>query len=181
MTYESSAGKLLPVTVAPMLQSRLIRHDLRPGDLGSVAALHGRVYAVEYRLDTTFEAHVAGGLAAFGDAVTADPDAGRLWVAEHGALIGSIAVTRTSPTLCHLRWFCLARHARGQGLGRRMLDGALAYARDCGYDVVELETFSELKAAAHLYTDAGFELVDSQPMLRWGSEIELRHYRLGLG
>ena len=54
MTYESSAGKLLPVTVAPMLQSRLIRHDLRPGDLGSVAALHGRVYAAEYRLRHTW-------------------------------------------------------------------------------------------------------------------------------
>jgi GNAT superfamily N-acetyltransferase len=164
-----------------MLDRPAIRHDLRPGDLGLVVALHGREYAEGWGLDATFETHVARQVAEYGEELAIDPEAGRLWIADQGdTMIGSIAVTRDSPTDCHLRWFCLARHARGQGLGRRMLDGALAYARERGFTTMALETFSELHAAAHLYREAGFVMLDEQPIPRWGRTIELRHYELKL-
>jgi GNAT superfamily N-acetyltransferase len=169
------------MTATPELGRIAVRHDLRPGDLGSVAALHGCEYAAEWGLDASFEAHVARGLAEFGERLVADPEAGRLWLAEDGGeIVGSIAVTRTDEARAHLRWFVLRRAHRGKGLGHLLLDGALAYARERGFGTVELETFSELRAAAHLYLEAGFELRDSQPMLRWGREIELRHYSLAL-
>jgi len=164
-----------------MLEKPAIRHDLRPGDMGLVIALHGREYAEGWGLDRTFETHVSRQMAEYGERFAVDPDEGRLWIAEQGdTMIGSIAVTRDSPTHCHLRWFCLARHARGQGLGRRMLDGALAYAREHGYTTMTLETFSDLHAAAHLYREAGFVMLDEQPVPRWGRVIELRHYELKL-
>jgi GNAT superfamily N-acetyltransferase len=158
-----------------------IRHDLRPGDLGAVTAMQGIEYGEQYGMDLTFEADVAGGMALFGRAMGEDPDAGRMWIAEDGThMVGSIAVTRETESLARLRWFLVRRSVRGQGLGRRLLDAALAYTRERGFERIELETFSELRTAAQMYLDAGFELRTAQPRLQWGREIELRHYELEL-
>ena len=158
-----------------------IRHRLRPGDLGAVTAMQGIEYGEQYGMDVTFEADVARGIGAFGRAIAEDPDAGRMWIAEGGAhMVGSIAVTRETESLARLRWFLVRRSARGQGIGRRLLDEALAYTRERGFGRIELETFSELTTAARMYLDAGFEMVDAEPRLHWGRQIELRHYELKL-
>ena len=158
-----------------------IRHDVRPGDLGAVTAMQGIEYGEQYGMDITFEADVARGMGAFGRAIAEDPDSGRMWIAEQsGEMVGSIAVTRESDSLARLRWFLVRRVARGTGMGRRLLDEAMAYIRDGGFERVELETFSELTTAARMYLDAGFEVVDAPPRLQWGREIELRHYELRL-
>jgi GNAT superfamily N-acetyltransferase len=170
------------MTLHPTLSEIAIRYDLRPGDIGTVAALHGMEYATEYRLSPVFEADAARGLADLAEAISADPAAGRMWLVEEdgGVLIGSIAVSRESAPLARLRYFLLSRAARGRGLGHRLLGVALDYARERGFETMELVTFSELLAAAHLYGQAGFELRHSEPMGRWGREIELRRYELTL-
>jgi ribosomal protein S18 acetylase RimI-like enzyme len=120
-------------------------------------------------------------MGSFGRAIAEDPNAGRMWIAEDAAhMLGSIAVTDEGDGLARLRWFLVRRAARGQGLGRRLLDEAMAYIRERGFERVDLETFSELTTAARMYLDAGFEVVDAQPRLQWGREIELRHYALKL-
>ncbi len=157
-----------------------LRTEIRPGDLGAVAGLHGREYSEQYGLNELFEAHVARGLAALALGLASDPGTGRLWLAYDGdELTGSIGVTRERPGRGRLRWFLVSRRARGQGLGRRLLDEALAYARD-EFDSLELETFSELTAAAALYREAGFVLLDAAPQSEWGRTIELQHYELRL-
>jgi GNAT superfamily N-acetyltransferase len=169
------------MTIASSPLKTTIRHDVRPGDLGEVTAMQGIEYAEQYGMDLTFEADVARGMAVFGRALADDPESGRMWIAEDGGqMVGSIAVTRETDSLARLRWFLVRRTARGQGLGRRLLDEAMAYTRERGFERVELETFSELRTAAQMYLDAGFELLDAQPMARWGREIELRHYELRL-
>jgi GNAT superfamily N-acetyltransferase len=151
-----------------------LRTELRPGDLGAIAALHGAEYAREYGLDNRFEAYVARSVAGF----VLGPDAGRVWLAEDDAgLTGCIAVTSADGSHGRLRWFLVAERARGTGLGRELLDEALAYARE-RFRTLELETFSELTAAAHLYRSAGFVLRDTAPQNEWGREIELQHYDL---
>ena len=162
-----------------ILDSQL-RTELRPGDPGDIASLHGREYAEEYGLDTTFEADVGRGVAELVLALASDPEAGRAWLVddEHG-LAGCIAITREAPGHARLRWFLVARRARGAGLGGRLLDAGLAYARE-RFSTIELATFSELTAAARLYRAAGFELRDSARVTLWGREIELQHYELRL-
>ena len=161
------------VTAAPEL-----RTQIRPGDTGLVARLHGVEYSEQYGLDQRFEAHVARGFSDFVLALAEDPGAGRAWLAEDDAgLAGCIAITRESPSHGRLRWFLVARRARGHGLGRRLLDEALAYARE-RFESIELETFSELTTAAAMYRDAGFDLVDSSPQSDWCREIQLQHYEL---
>jgi GNAT superfamily N-acetyltransferase len=154
------------------------RTDIRPGDLGAVVAFQGREYGEQYGLDYRFEAGVARSVAEFGLAYGADPEAGRMWLAEdeHG-LTGCIAMTREGGRHGRVRWFLVARRARGQGLGRRLFDEAMAYARE-RFDTLELETFSELTTAAAMYRAVGFELRDQRPQSDWGREIQLQHYEL---
>jgi GNAT superfamily N-acetyltransferase len=100
-----------------------LRHALRPGDLGAVIRLHGAVYAREHGFDLAFEAYVAAGLAEF---ATAPSGRGRLWLAERGGeLAGCVAVVEASETEAQLRWFLVAPHARGRGLGRYLLAEAV--------------------------------------------------------
>jgi GNAT superfamily N-acetyltransferase len=155
-----------------------MRDRLRPGDIGAIVALHGTEYGDGYQLDERFEAQVARGLANFALALAENPEAGRAWLAEDDqGLTGCIAITRETDSHGRLRWFLVAERARGQGLGHELLAAALAYARE-RFATVELDTFSELTAAAHLYRSAGFELQDSHPFSEWGREIELQHYLL---
>ena len=78
-----------------------------------------------------------------------DPSAGRLWLAEaDGHLKGSIAIVRAAPTVAQLRWFLLAPELRGRGLGRHLLDQALAYAASNAYESAFLLTVEGLDRAA---------------------------------
>ncbi len=160
----------------PLPADVTLRHDLRPGDLGQVVWLHGALYAREYGFDPTFEAYVAGPLADF-----VIHGSGRLWVAERGGeLVGCIAVVAASAKEGQLRWYLVAPAARGLGLGRRLLDEAVAFARKSGHESLFLWTVDALKAAAHLYRAAGFEKVEAVPARRWGVEVVEEKYVLGL-
>ncbi|HWV85184.1 MAG TPA: GNAT family N-acetyltransferase [Capillimicrobium sp.] len=157
-----------------------IRRDLRPGDLGAISALHGRVYAAEHGLDATFEADVAAWMA---DHVRRGFPRARegLWVVEDdGRVAGSLALTDEGDGLGRVRWFLLEPAARGRGLGRRMLDELLDHARASGYACVELGTFSALTTAAAAYRRAGFRRVRGDRRRMWGRTIVLEHYELEL-
>ena len=141
---------------------------------------NGREVA-EHGLDASFDVEVARGLTDLAIAWTRSPAAGRLWLAgPEDDPLGSIAITRERADLARLRWFVVAPDARRQGLGRRLLDDALAYVRARGYAAVELGTFSELTVAAAMYRRAGFELVESAQVEQWGRRLETRKYRLSL-
>lgn len=148
------------------LRDLRIRHHLLPGDLGMIVHLHGVHYAREYGLDTTFEPYVAKPLADFVLGGT-----GRLWIAEAGdRMLGSIGVVDAGPQQGQLRWFLLVPDARGTGLGRRLLDEALAYCRARGMTHVYLWTFAQLHAAVRLYERAGFKVTEQRSEFIWGAE-----------
>jgi GNAT superfamily N-acetyltransferase len=156
----------------------VLRHDLRPGDLGSIIRLHGKVYARENSFDPTFEAYVAGPLADF---ALRRSERERLWIAEHtGRLAGCIAVVAASGSEAQLRWFLVAPSARRAGLGRRLLREAVAFAFDRGYMSMFLWTVSALEAAARLYRSFGFELTEERAGERWGVRVVEQRYDLRL-
>ena len=155
-----------------------IRDELRPGDLGEVARLHGRLYAAEYDLDASFEAYVARSVAECVEAGWPGRGGEGLWVAENGGghVVGHVALTREGPGEARLRWFLLTPEARGQGIGRRLLDELLQVADAAGHERITLTTFSELEAAAHLYRATGFERVSASPLAQWGRTITMEVY-----
>jgi GNAT superfamily N-acetyltransferase len=158
-----------------------IRRHLRAGDLGALVGHHGLLYAREYGVDSTFEAHVGAAVAEAGRRGWPGGREG-VWIVEaEGAHAGSIALTEETPDRAGVRWFVLDKELRGMGLGRRLLEEVLAEARAAGYAMVGLETFSELTTAAHLYREQGFELVSAETGPRWGrAAITYQRYELDL-
>jgi ribosomal protein S18 acetylase RimI-like enzyme len=158
-----------------------IRTSPRPGDADAVAELHDRLYTAEDGFGPRFTAYVADGMAELVRALEHDPGAGRLWLAEvDGALEGSIAIVRAAPTVAQLRWYLLSPELRGRGLGRHLLDQALAYAASNAYESVFLLTVKGLDRAAKLYRAAGFVLTDERPGAPWAGRAIEQRYELRL-
>jgi ribosomal protein S18 acetylase RimI-like enzyme len=152
-----------------------VRTEIRPGDIGRIIHLHGTLYAREYALDYTFEGYVAAGLGQFAKAYDERKD--RLWVAEEGEqLAGTIAIAGHLDGTAQLRWFLVHTEARGSGLGRKLLSEAIEFCHARGFKSVFLWTISELKAAAHLYREAGFQLTEQKAHALWGgARVEERY------
>ena len=74
-----------------------------------------------------------------------------------GEIVGSIGLYPVSKSTCELRKMYLDPSIRGQGHGRRLLEHALARARQLGFSRVTLETANVLKAAISLYEGYGFK------------------------
>jgi len=155
-----------------------LRTDLRPGDVGAIVHLHGVAYGREKGWGATFEAYVAAPLAEF--VIRAAPRE-RVWVAERGgALAGCVAVVEASPEAAQLRWFLVAPACRGAGLGRRLLQEAVSFCRECSYTEIMLWTEGSLTAAGRLYRSAGFQKVEEKSVRLWGADIVQERYEMRL-
>src|SRR3954451_1197311 len=144
-----------------------VRRELRPGDVGDMVALHGRLYSKEWGHDASFETMVAQ---SFIDSVARGwprRNEGIWLVQEDERLAGCLGLTDEGEGEARLRWFVLEPHLRGRGLGRRLLAELFEKVEGEGYERITLETFSDLAAAAHLYREHGFELVWEDTRPRW--------------
>jgi ribosomal protein S18 acetylase RimI-like enzyme len=159
-----------------------IRRNLRPGDVGEMIALHGRIYSEEWGHDATFEAMVAQSFAGPGARGFPREREGIWIVEEDGSLVGCLGLTDEGDGEARLRWFVFEPHLRGRGLGRRLLTELFAEAERNGYERITLETFSDLAAAAHLYREHGFELVWEDTRPRWSrTAVTYQRYERRLG
>jgi N-acetylglutamate synthase-like GNAT family acetyltransferase len=139
----------------------------QPGDMGWVVHRHGAIYAREWGYNAEFEALVATIVAHFLDRF--DPARERCWIAERdGQIIGSVFLVRKSKTVAKLRLLLVEPDARGLGLGLRLVEECIGFARDAGYRKIVLWTQSELDAARNLYQRAGFHCVASEQHDSWG-------------
>ena len=88
---------------------------------------------------------------------------GLLLVLEYATLlIGTVALTPVSEGVFELCRMYVATHHRGQGLGRHLLNTALAEAAGRGVSRVQLKTASVLTEAIALYRSAGFALAPGE-------------------
>jgi GNAT superfamily N-acetyltransferase len=151
----------------------------RPGDLGWVVMTHGEQYHDEFGWDQDFEALVAQIVADF----AADPDPARkqAWVAElDGRRVGSVFCMPDSATTARLRILLVTPAARGHGIGRRLVNTCVGFARSAGYTRMTLWTNDVLVAARHIYQAAGFELLASEPHHSFGHDLVGQHWALDL-
>ena len=143
---------------------------LRPGDMGWVVQQHGEIYAREYGWNSEFEAMVAEIAARL--LRRFDPQWDKAWIAElNGERVGSVFVVRKSKNIAQLRMLILTPAARGLGLGARLTDECLAFARGKGYRKMVLWTNANLTAARDIYARRGFTLVKSEPYQGYGCEL----------
>ena len=132
-----------------------------PGDVGWIVHRHGALYAVEYGFGSGFEALVAGIAAAY--LRGHDPQADRAWIAElDGRPVGSVLCARDSGRTAALRLLLLEPHARGLGIGGRLVAECITFARQAGYHRLVLTTAGILGQARRAYQQAGFRPTGQQ-------------------
>jgi DNA-binding MarR family transcriptional regulator/GNAT superfamily N-acetyltransferase len=157
------------LTGAPSPRGYLLRAP-RPGDMGWVVQRNGAVYAEEFGWDDSYEALVARIVADYVE--NRDPDAEAAWIAEvDGVLAGCVFCVREDATTARLRLLLVEPWARGLGIGGRLVDEVLRFARQAGYSRITLWTNDVLADARRIYQRAGFSLDDESPHHRFGKDL----------
>jgi GNAT superfamily N-acetyltransferase len=150
-----------------------------PGDLGWVVQAHGEVYDAEFGWDMSFEALVARIVADF--AAAHDPARESAWIAElDGVRVGCVFCVANGDTTAQLRILLVHPNGRGLGLGTRLVDECVSFARTAGYRRMRLWTNDPLVAARHIYLAAGFVLVDEEAHHSFGVDLIGQTYELEL-
>jgi DNA-binding MarR family transcriptional regulator/GNAT superfamily N-acetyltransferase len=141
-----------------------------PGDFGWIVQAHGRLYAEEYGWDESFEGLVAQIVAEY--ARDHDPSREAAWIAEvDGDPVGCVLCVRREEGVAQLRLLLVDPGLRGHGIGGRLIDECLRFAKRAGYRRITLWTNDVLHAARRLYERAGFELVESAPHHSFGHAL----------
>lgn len=157
------------------MSTTTVLRETKPGDIHDdlrwVIAQHGKIYAQEYGWNGEFEALVAGICADFVN--NFQPEFERCWIAEKAGQqgmerLGSVFVVRKDADTAQLRMLILTPEARGLGLGARLADQAIAFARERGYKKMTLWTNACLAQARTIYEKRNFKLIQSEPYQAFG-------------
>ena len=170
--------RLLEVQSSSSSTPYLLRFP-QPGDMGWVVHRHGALYAHEYRWNEEFEGLVAEIVARFIRNYDAHKE--RCWIAErNGEIVGSVFLVRRSKTVGQLRLLLVEPKARGLGIGKRLVDECIRFARQVGYRKVTLWTNDVLHAARHIYEEAGFQLINEEKHHAFGQDLVSQTWELKL-
>jgi DNA-binding MarR family transcriptional regulator/GNAT superfamily N-acetyltransferase len=146
-----------------------------PGDYGWVISRHGALYAEEYGWDTGCEALIARIVGEYVE--NHDPAREAAWIAEvDGDPAGSVFCVRKDDTTAQLRVLLVEPSARGLGIGSRLVDQCLQFARRAGYRRIVLWTNDVLVSARRIYEAAGFTLVEEEPHHSFGQDLVGQHW-----
>ncbi len=165
-------------TEKPSERSYILRAP-RPGDFGWIVKRHAEIYAREYQWLAPFEGVCAQIVADFVNNYDAARE--RCWIAEmNGENVGTVMVVKDKAKVARLRLLLVDPKARGLGLGARLTDEAIRFARKAGYAKMTLWTHSVLTAARHIYQKAGFKLMRSEKHESWGQPVVSEFWDLEL-
>jgi DNA-binding MarR family transcriptional regulator/GNAT superfamily N-acetyltransferase len=156
-----------------------VLREPRPGDFGWIVARHAELYAQEYGWTEPFEGLCAGIVADYAN--KNDPKRERCWIAElNGENVGCVMLVKDSDEIARVRLLLVDPKARGLGLGARLVDECVRFARAAGYKKITLWTHSVLTAARHIYEKAGFTLTSSEPRHTWSQDVVAEFWDLEL-
>jgi len=172
-TIERLLGEKKPPNVPYLLRPHRI------GDIGWVAHRQGILYAQEYGWSQEFEAFVAEIGAHF--VKNFDPARERCWIAErNGEIVGSAFLVHESDEVAKLRMLYVEPSARRLGIGRRLVDECIRFARQTGYKKATLWTNDILVSARRIYEAAGFKCVKEEQHHSFGKDLVGQYWELKL-
>jgi DNA-binding MarR family transcriptional regulator/GNAT superfamily N-acetyltransferase len=172
--------RLLSKKAAAAPRAVVVREP-RPGDVGWAISAHGELYAKQFGWNAEFEALVAKLFADFANAN--DPKAERVWIAElDGERVGCVFVVRNAedPTVAQLRCLLVDPKGRGLGIGTRLVDECVSFARSAGYRAIMLWTNDVLISARRIYEGAGFKLDHEYSHHSFGHDLVAQVWRRDL-
>jgi DNA-binding MarR family transcriptional regulator/GNAT superfamily N-acetyltransferase len=156
-----------------------ILREPQPGDMGWIVHRQAVLYAREFGWNAEYEALVAEIVAKF--IRDFDPKRERCWIAEKdGKAVGSVFVVRQDDATAKLRLLAVEARARGLGIGHRLVDECIRFARYAGYRKLVLWTNSVLTDARRIYESAGFTLVGEEPHHSFGKDLIGQNWALDL-
>ena len=174
---ESLLGSGEPASAASRPPCTL--RNLKPGDIGWITHRQEVLYHTEYGWNEEFEALIAGIMSRF--VLNYDAAMERCWVAERdGEIVGSVFVVKKSRTVARLRLLYVEPSARGLGIGRRLVDECVRFARAKGYRKMTLWTNDVLVSARRIYEAAGFRLVEEEKHHSFGRDLVGQNWELRL-
>ncbi len=149
----------------------IVLHDPKHGDFGWIVSRHAEIYAEEYGWGDPFEGLCAQIVADYVN--NYDPKWERCWIAEvNGENAGCVMLVKDKePGTARIRLLLVDPKGRGLGLGTRLTDECVKFARAAGYTKITLWTHSILTAARHCYEKAGFTLTSSEKRHTWGQDV----------
>jgi len=172
-----TVGRLLGDKAQPRTPYLLRQHQ--PGDMGWIVHRQAILYAEEYGWDGTYEALAAEIVAQFIN--NYDPKCERCWIAEKdGERVGAVFVAKASGETAKLRLLHVEPEVRGLGIGKRLVDECVRFARQAGYQKMTLWTQDILHAARHLYKQAGFRIVREEQHHSFGKDLTAETWELDL-
>jgi DNA-binding MarR family transcriptional regulator/GNAT superfamily N-acetyltransferase len=176
-TIEKLLGGAAEHDAAP--ERQYILRAPTPGDFGWIVKRHAELYGEEYGWIAPFEGVCAQIVADFVN--TYDAKRERCWIAEmNGENVGSIMLAKENESVARIRLLLVDPKARGLGLGTRLTEESIRFARRAGYKKITLWTHRVLSAARHIYQKTGFKLMRSERHRRWGRAVVSEHWDLDL-
>ena len=158
--------------------------DPAPGDLGWMVKRHGELYFEEYGWSGPFEGMCAKIVSDF--VANFDAKLEKCWIAVMGGEpVGCVMLVKDDPKakkadVARIRLLLLDPRARGMGLGRRLAEECVAFARAKGYRRVTLWTHAELTAARAIYAKLGFRKTGQESHDDWGGKATSEFWDLDL-
>jgi len=172
-------GSIERLLLQPILRPTVTLRHHRPGDMSWITHRQAILYNQEYGWNTEYEALIAEIMARF--LRNFDPRYERCWVAECNCeIVGSVFCVRKSKTVAQLRLLYVEPSTRGAGIGSRLVNECIAFARARGYRKLTLWTNSVLHAARKIYERAGFQLVAEEKHHSFGKDLVGQNWDLKL-
>jgi DNA-binding MarR family transcriptional regulator/GNAT superfamily N-acetyltransferase len=177
-----SIESLLGEQEAPLRSYGL--RDPKPGDYGWIVARNAEIYAEEYGWLGPFEGVCAQIVADYIKHYDARLE--RCWIAEMaGERVGCVMLVKDDPRakkadVARIRLLLLDPKARGMGLGVRLVEACIRFAREKGYLRVTLWTHKELTAARAIYARFGFTKTGEESHDDWGGKATSEFWDLEL-
>jgi len=144
--------------------------DFKPKDLIYIKQSHINIYQNEFGFSDYFIDYIEKNVDAFGQTYQSDTE--NAWLAfDQNLPVGSIAIVNDNEGRAQLRWFLVEPSYRNKQIGKRLLEKAIDFARQAGYQEIFLWTVQFLTSAKYLYSLFGFECIETKPNTRWGYDI----------
>lgn len=148
----------------------------RTGDMGQITARQSTLYSENYGWGVGMEALIGEITSAF--LRNFQPGREQCWIAEQGGrMVGSVFLVAESAETARLRLLYVEVEARGLGIGRKLVDECIAFARAAGYRELVLWTHTVLASARKIYAGAGFEIVSVETHDEFGKPAQGESWR----